>query len=361
MNISPEKERLKQKISQVLYEKKLLKQEISEALYWIRGIAISLVVIGHVIGFDQNYGMRQLYNSELGIIGAIGNGINTIHMTTFFIVSGIATAIFSRPSSSFKQFFTNKVARLLIPIFCWAPPFFIFQSLVKGREISLTSILNSVIQPYEIFWFLHALIFAVTFHYLAEKLRISNAIYFGISVLLTFASLQKLQWLEIVDLYLYWNGFFALGIVSIGWIYNFELSIRKKTTFGLGLIASLLLVIVGMISFLLPITEYQGITRLINSCPGFLLFYIAYHIFERLCNSQIQKAIHYIGSMSLIVYLFHSYFTRFSSILISSSLGQISPIAYLLILSIAGITVPLLLNHFILKNNKFLSYVTGGK
>jgi hypothetical protein len=46
--------------------------------------------------------MMALYHSNLGLIGAIGDTINTIHMATFFIASGIATAIFSRPASSFK-------------------------------------------------------------------------------------------------------------------------------------------------------------------------------------------------------------------------------------------------------------------
>ena len=83
-------------------------------------------------------------------------------MTTFFIVSGLTTAIFSRPASSYQKFFTSKISRLLIPLICWTPPFFIFQSLVKGRPIDLLSVVNSVIHPYEIFWFLHALTFAVT-------------------------------------------------------------------------------------------------------------------------------------------------------------------------------------------------------
>jgi hypothetical protein len=65
---------------------KTLQKEISESLYWIRGVAIALVVVGHVIGFDQNYEMRKLYDSDLRLIGAIGDAVNTIHMTTFFIV-----------------------------------------------------------------------------------------------------------------------------------------------------------------------------------------------------------------------------------------------------------------------------------
>lgn len=74
-----------------------------------------------------------------------------------------------------------------------------------------------------------------------------------------------------------------------------------------------------------------------------------------------HAAIHYIGAMSLIVYLFHGYFTRFSSIAIAKLPGHVLPLGYRLILSVLGIGGPLLFNHFILKQNRILSYVTGGK
>ena len=338
---------------------KIIQKEISASLYWIRGVAISLVVIGHVIGFDQSYGMRKLYDSDLGIIGAIGDAVNTIHMTTFFMVSGIATAIFSRPVSSYQKFFTGKILRLLVPLVCWAPPFFIFQSLVKGRPIDLLSVVNSVIYPYEIFWFLHALIFAVTIRYLFEKFQLSNTLYFGFSAFLTLLSMHKD--FQPFDVYLYWNGFFALGIVSVGWIYQLEEILQKKKTIVLLGSAIVCLVIVAIVSHLLPTRVYYNIPRLINGVPGFLLFYMTCHLSQRVLQKSAHAAIQSIGAMSLIVYLFHGYFTRFSSIILAKSPGQILPLGYLLILSIAGIGGPLLLNHFVLKQNRILSYITGGK
>ena len=249
---------------------KTLQKEISESLYWIRGVAIALVVVGHVIGFDQNYGMRKLYDSDLGLIGAIGDAVNTIHMTTFFIVSGIATAIFSRPVSSYQKFFTSKLLRLFVPIVCWAPPFFIFQSLVKGHPIDLLSVVNSVIHPYEIFWFLHALAFAVTVRYLFEKFRLSNSLYFCFSAFLTLLSMHKD--FQSFDVYLYWNGFFALGIVSVRWIYQLEAFLQTKQTSVLLLSVIVCLVIVAIVSHLLPTRIYYNVLRLINGIPGFLLF-----------------------------------------------------------------------------------------
>ena len=336
-----------------------LRTEISESLYWIRGVAISLVVVGHIIGYDQDYGMRKLYDSDLGLIGAIGDAVNTIHMTTFFIVSGIATAMFSRPVSHFQKFFTGKILRLFIPLACWAPPFFIFQSLAKGRSIDLLSVVNSVIYPYEIFWFLHALIFAITVRYLFEKFRLSNALYFGFSAVLTLLSLHER--FKPFDVYLYWNGFFALGIVSVGLIYQLEAFLQNKKTSVLLLSAIGCSFVVAIVSHFLPTSIYYNVPRLINGIPGFLLFYITCALSQRLLQKSAHAAIHYIGAMSLIIYLFHGYFTRFSSIILAKLPGQVPPLGYLLILSILGIGGPLLLNHFVLKQNRILSYVTGGK
>ena len=219
--------------------------------------------------------------------------------------------------------------------------------------------MNSVIHPYEIFWFLHALIFAVTVRYLFEKCRLSNALYFGFSAFLTLLSMHKD--FQPFDVYLYWNGFFALGIVSVGWIYQLEAILQKKKTIVLFGSAIVCLAIVAIVSHLLPTRVYYNSPRLINGVPGFILFYISCHLSQRILQKSAHAAIHYIGAMSLTVYLFHGYFTRFSSIVLAKLPSQIPPLGYLLILSVAGIGGPLLLNHFVLKQNRVLSYVTGGK
>lgn len=246
-----------------------------------------------------------------------------------------------------------------MPIVCWAPPFFIFQSLVKGHPIDLLSVVNSVIHPYEIFWFLHALTFAVTVRYLFEKFRLSNSLYFCFSAFLTLLSMHKD--FQSFDVCLYWNGFFALGVVSVGWIYQLEAFLQTKKTSVLLLSAIVYLVIVAIVSHLLPTKIYYNVPRLINGIPGFLLFYITCHLSQRILQKSVHAAIHYIGAMSLVVYLFHGYFTRFSSIILAKSPGQNLPLGYLLTLSILGIGGPPLLNHFVLKQNRILSYVTGGK
>ena len=339
------------------------KQQLSEALYWIRGVAIILVVIGHVIGFDRAYGMRKYYDSDLSWLGLFGDGINTIHMPIFFIASGLATAFFSRGVGSYKSFFTQKLPRLVLPLIIWAPPFFIFQSLAKNRPIDFTGLVLSIFEPYEIFWFLHALIFAAMFHFLFSKLTSSKSIYFGTSVVLT--GLSFFPPFSSFETYLYWNIFFAVGIVMAT---ELPVADRWLNRQPLWLWFSLILLCVSVVTttkLQLPLLSQLLMVRLVTGIPGFVLLYLMCGLSRRLANRIARPSVHsslvHIGTMSMVIYLFHGYFTRFSVLILTKLSPGMIPIGYFLILSITGIGAPLLLNVFILRRSSPLSYITGSK
>ena len=339
------------------------KQQLSETLYWIRGVAIVLVVIGHVIGFDRAYGMRKYYDSDLSWLGLFGDGINTIHMPIFFIASGLATAFFSRGVGSYKSFFTQKLPRLVLPVIIWAPPFYLFQSLAKSRPIDFTSLVLSVLEPYEIFWFLHALIFATTFHFLFSKLTSSKWLYFGISIVLT--GLSFFPPFNSLETYLYWNIFFAVGIVMVK---ELPVADRWLTRQPLWLWLSLILLCISIVTIAklqFPLLPQLLTVRLVTGIPGFILLYLMCGLSRRFANKIARPSIHsslvHIGTLSMVVYLFHGYFTRFSALILAKFSPGIVPIGYFLILSIMGIGAPLLLNVFILKRSPQLAYLTGSK
>ena len=339
------------------------KQQLSETLYWIRGIAIVLVVMGHVIGFDRNYGMREHYHSPLSWLGWFGDGINTIHMPTFLIASGLATDLLSRGGGSFRSFFMQKVPRLLLPLICWAPPFFIFQSLVKHHPIDIGSVWAAIVEPYEIFWFLHALIFAVIFRFLCHKLLPSKGTYFGIATMLMVGSFFPP--LNSFVVYLYWNFFFALGVILSKFLPKLHEWLQRQAQWVLILLMLVCFIIIIETKLMLPLTSQLLIVRLCTGMPGFVLLYLACGLSKRMTDRLALSIIHaklsYLGMMSMVIYLFHGYFTRLSSLIITQFGGQIPPIGYFVILSSAGIVAPLLLNALILKRNPILAYITGGK
>ena len=339
------------------------KQQLSEALYWIRGVAIGLVVIGHVIGFDRTYGMRKYYDSDLSWLGLFGDGINTIHMPIFFIASGLATAFFSRGVGSYKSFFIQKLPRLLLPLVIWAPPYFIFQSLAKSNPIDLTSLVLSIFEPYEIFWFLHALIFAITFHFLFSKLTSSKWLYFGVSAVLT--GLSLFPPFNSFETYLYWNIYFAIGIVMAK---KMPVADRWLQQQPLWMWFSLIICCISIVietKLQLPLLSQLLIVRLVTGIPGFVLLYLICGLSRRLADRIAYPAIHlslvHVGTLSMVVYLFHGYFTRFSALILAKFSPGITPIGYFLILSTMGIGGPLLFNFFILKRSSQLSYITGSK
>ena len=122
------------------------KANLSQELYSIRGIAIVLVVIGHVIGHEKNTGIRQMYGSDIVSLTWICEFIYTFHMPIFFIISGVSFAIFSNKKDiSYLKFAKSKLLRLVIPLLCWAPITLVFQDLSKGVHFSAVDIMLSLI------------------------------------------------------------------------------------------------------------------------------------------------------------------------------------------------------------------------
>lgn len=55
---------MKDNVNSTLADAKF-KKYLSHNLYYIRGVAIVLVVVGHVIGDKKTNGMRQMYKSDI--------------------------------------------------------------------------------------------------------------------------------------------------------------------------------------------------------------------------------------------------------------------------------------------------------
>ncbi|MBE9039152.1 acyltransferase family protein [aff. Roholtiella sp. LEGE 12411] len=154
-----------------------IKETLSKDLYFIRGIAIALVALGHVIG-NRDSGIRQLYDQDLPYMGWIYNFIYTFHMPIFFIISGISFSIFSSSNNSYTKFINSKFIRIIIPLVCWAPIYYIFRTFSGSIKFSLTGLIQSVIYPNFIFWFFHALLLATVLSFFLIKKLSSKTIYY---------------------------------------------------------------------------------------------------------------------------------------------------------------------------------------
>lgn len=330
------------------------KATLSEELYLIRGIAIVLVVIGHVIGYNREYGMRQMYNSDLSALGLLCDFINTFHMPVFFIASGVAFAVFSNKDTSYMKFARSKFEKLLIPLICWAPPYFIFQNLVKGKHFSFLDVVNSVIYPYEIFWFIHALIFATFFSFICFKLFKAKLVYFSLSVLLFVLG------------YGYWNIFYAFGVFIASYLPKIRLRL-EKVPLTLVFIAGLCCISAIIFNKYFVANNIDN-SRIFNGPAAFLFMYAMVVSQERIhlpkLFGKIQNSIvtnfAYLGVVSMIIYLFHGYFTRSTIIFIVKIFGLPEPLFYFIVVSIMGVLGPTILYKVLQPRSKMFVYSIGG-
>lgn len=345
------------------------KNQLSKSLYLIRGIAIILVVIGHVIGYNLTYGMRQVYNSNLSVLGWLCDLINTFHMPTFFVVSGIAFAAFSKKDISYIKFFTSKFQKLLIPLLVWCPPYFILQSLSKSKSFTFIDIIDSIIYPYEIFWFLHVLIFATLFAFLYFKnlqsvnfYLISSITLFTLSVLLNNDHIQD---------YLFWNIFYAFGVFITRFLQQIETFLAKnRNVFTQVLLPCLCVSIMVICEQLLPKDASVDYLRLINGTVGFIFLYLI--SIKLLGNvedtsrkptttlNRIIASLQYCGAASIAIYLFHGYFTGLSRAILLKVTGLPHPIVYFSLLSLMGIIGPLVIYEVLRTRSKLFVYSIGG-
>ena len=349
--------------------KQQLKQRLSADLYWIRGLAIILVVAGHVIGFTADYGMRELYQMDLPVLGWAADRVNSIHMPVFFAISGLSFYIFSNRKTSYRDFFTKKATRLLVPLIVWSPLYFFFQNFYKGNSFSIADIFKSIIFPYEIFWFLHALIWITLFTFVYFRLSRSLAFYGIISL-----SWGLLGW-DTDNVILrngYWNLFYAVGLL-IGAILptlweRYQNYDWRHSRFIPSAVLALLTILFGVILSLVdPQLLGFDVSRFLIGIPAFFGWLVILIVFSPQeganshtnAGSAFYQSISYVGKQSLIVYIFHGYFTRAFALLVKAMPAYPLPGLYFVLSTVVGTVGPMALYFLILKRSSKLRYLVG--
>ncbi len=335
-------------------------KKLSQDLYLIRGLAIVFVVIGHVIG-DRYSGIRKLYEHDIPMLEYLYNFIYTFHMPIFFIVSGISFAVFNQKKTSLFKFIKSKATRLIIPLVCWAPIYFVFRVLSGSIKFSLTGLLSSVFYPDFIFWFFHTLLFISILCFLLVKQFSYRWFYFIISIFLFVVSFYLSGFISLV---LYWNIFYAFGNVIAPYIFQVRDKIEKSSYFfNLGSIFLLTLSMLAINYFLNK--DYSLIAKFINGLTSFVIMYIiagtswetaSLSLVVKLTKS-LNNIFTYLGKISMSIYLLHvmcGSLTRM--ILVKIGISQIIPQFCLGL--IAATLIPIGV-HEVFKRNKIFLYSIG--
>ena len=122
----------------------------------LRGIAIFLVVAGHVIGSTPIGGMKIDFPS---IWRFLYLWIDYLQMPLFTIIAGWVYALRPVERSFRNTFITKKIFRLLIPMATVGTIYFFIQYLIPGtnNKSNLLEIWRVYLFPYTIYWYLPSL------------------------------------------------------------------------------------------------------------------------------------------------------------------------------------------------------------
>lgn len=122
----------------------------------LRGVAILLVVVGHVIGSGPDGGMRIGFPSPWRYLYL---WIDYIQMPLFTAIAGWVYALKPAGSGSAATFVAKKARRLLVPMATVSTLYFLVQYFVPGTNSkeALGTLWQIYLFPYTIFWYLQAL------------------------------------------------------------------------------------------------------------------------------------------------------------------------------------------------------------
>lgn len=140
----------------------------NKRIEWIdstRGIAILLVVVGHVVGgYTGNYGLPEYQR----IIDIVVDAIYTFHMPLFFMISGYVFGLkkYNWSMDNYVAYINKKAKTLLIPYFLFSTLQILIKLPLQGKIASVLSwknILLLPIIPIDQFWFIYVLFFIFCF------------------------------------------------------------------------------------------------------------------------------------------------------------------------------------------------------
>lgn len=138
----------------------------------LRGIAIVLMVLGHVIGQLTLSGLKIVDNSPLAFSSY---AFQYIRMPLFTIISGYVYAF--KPLERFpsiNNFMARKVERLLIPFLVVVTLSYLIRYLTPGlsTKIELSGLWDSYLRPTGQFWFIQGMLLAFVLLVCIEKLKL---------------------------------------------------------------------------------------------------------------------------------------------------------------------------------------------
>lgn len=297
----------------------------------VRGLAISLVVLGHT---NEGILHRNWWGSSpLGT--RLDIGIYSFHMPAFFFVSGL----FLRPSIAKRgpwRFTREKIGTLLYPYVLWALlatlVVRIFAHFTNQPPESWSAFLLALVTGY-FSWFLPTLFFVMMLGMVTR--RLPAWLFFATAVLLNFV-VPFTSGLSYFQRGIEELPYFAAGV----WVATSYRRLEQIPVPVAALIAALLLAVIAFCSDS-PHWGHHDIILALGFAGTLMLLLIA----RCLGNSAIARGLAWTGSASLGVFLMSAYFQGAGRALLQHFAHTASPLPQLIFPTLLAVILPAWLYH----------------
>lgn len=280
----------------------------------LRGLAIILVVLGHVIGSNHTGGMKV---SDDSIFRYLYYTLEYIRMPLFTVISGWVYANKPIiPEHRFK-FIKGKLRRLIIPMFVISTLLFLSRVLIPyaNESAPLEDLSKNLFLPYDIYWYLYALFLIFLLISVLDTQPFFRTVKgWALSVIGAFGFLFiQMQFLDHLPNLFSWMGaayllpFFLLGIGT----YRYPELLLNKTVVVTLLVCFTAGIIIQQMAWFgyFPIYPRRSLLGIIVGVTGVLLLFKA-----KFVNNFLSQ----IGNYAYSIFLFHVFFTGGTRIILMS-------------------------------------------
>ncbi|RVU00121.1 acyltransferase [Mucilaginibacter limnophilus] len=321
----------------------------------LRGLAIILMVLGHVIGSGADNGLKV---ADTSIWRYIYYMFQYMRMPLFTVISGFVYAY--KPVYKFNsnsKFLFGKVNRLLIPLVVVATMFYFLQYIIPGtnHRHNLDDIWRIYVYPYAHFWFLQGMMIVFIIITVLENFKVFNTlkstmICLAISLLIFVLFPYKVNYFSL-NRVPFLLTFFILGL-SFKRFYDviFKTDEIKKQIINVAAV-----IFVCSLSCQLYYFNTELDTRIVN----LLTFAVGSTTCLLMINAGYQNSkLIWLGDYSYSIYLFHIFGAVAPRVLFAKLSISNMPLQILVGL-ITGLSFPVLL-RLLCGSNKILSVLLFG-
>ena len=320
----------------------------------LRGTAIILIVIGHMIGYSSTGGMRV---SDDSLLRYLHYSLEYVRLPLFTVISGWVYANKPVVRGDETRFIKGKFRRLIVPMLVISTLLFLFRMVVPGTNTKpqVSDLPRNLILPYDVYWYLLSLfIIFLTITLVDSHPYFHKAQGWLLTLVAAFAFLFISENLldPVPNIWSFKGAayLFPFFLTGIGLHRYNEILLNERLAFPTLLIFITSLIIQQLAWFgYLPLQERHSLLGLTVGLSAVLILFRL-----KLTNGFLV----WIGGYAYTIFLFHVFFTGGSRIILSRA-GIENQFAMLCLGTFAAILFSILLDTVIKRSDVLRLYLLG--